>query len=693
MKPKRGGFKRSFQNKPRSQNWRPQEYRHGDQLVQEDVGITEYLSSKDGFSGVIKARYSDFQLNEIDLEGNIAKLTNTDIPKDFSLKMVKQSYTEVAESPNKHIPQDIWESLKKVVDNSEPEPVILNVENLEKSERKDIHECIKSHFGRKLIVSTVEQDGKKVLKFEKFAKGTVDARFQWPEHIGDYIHFIVYKEKMDTLEAIFKISSAIGIGPSQFQHAGNKDRRAITSQWFSAKRIEPWKLIIKTKQLYNIKIGNIKFKNAPLKLGKLKGNRFRIALRNVTASDEVILEALNNLKQNHFINYYGLQRFGNDKEVPTYKVGISLLQGKWKEAVDLILKPKSSDDPSSSHSDIVQAKKIYAETGNASKAFAALQKNKSKCVEGKLLEGLKNNNENDYINALEKIPRQMRLLYIHAFQSLIWNKMVSKRLQLFGTKPVVGDLVFLSNCEDTQEDEIEELNESTPNTSQNEKDIEAKQRARVKALQESDLGIYSLFDIVLPLPGYDVTYPEHMKPYYKESVEELGLTLEMTQQTVKSYTLSGSYRKILGKVEDLSWNIVKYNKPTDNLILSDLQELKKNAKLQTDDNGQYKAVILEFALASCSYATMVLREVMKVDTSTNAQSKLNNYHSEAASKVEKPPEEEEEDVSMAPSSLLSDPEKFESFKNAVFNVTTEKRAASEENGESSKRQKLDDTDK
>lgn len=88
---------------------------------------------------------------------------------------------------------------------------------------------------------------------------------------------------------------------------------------------------MKTKCLKNIKIGNICFKHEPLKLGQLRGNRFRIALRNVTIDDDHIKKATESLKENGFINYYGLQRFGNDKEVPTYLIGLRLMQGNWKE--------------------------------------------------------------------------------------------------------------------------------------------------------------------------------------------------------------------------------------------------------------------------------------------------------------------------------------------------------------------------
>lgn len=69
------------------------------------------------------------------------------------------------------------------------------------------------------------------------------------------------------------------VKPNFITYAGTKDRRAMTSQMMSVFKIDPVKLANLSKDLKGVTLGNYSYKPTCLKLGDLKGNRFRISLR------------------------------------------------------------------------------------------------------------------------------------------------------------------------------------------------------------------------------------------------------------------------------------------------------------------------------------------------------------------------------------------------------------------------------
>lgn len=132
---------------------------------------------------------------------------------------------------------------------------------------------------------------------------------------------------MDTMDALNQLAVSLRIKPDNFSYAGTKDRRAWTTQWVSLKKVDPSNILKAGKRIRGAYVGNFKYAKDGLKLGMLSGNQFKIALRNVCGTDEEIEQAMTLLRDNGFINYYGLQRFGTISSIPTHEIGKCLLQG------------------------------------------------------------------------------------------------------------------------------------------------------------------------------------------------------------------------------------------------------------------------------------------------------------------------------------------------------------------------------
>ncbi|KAE8751515.1 hypothetical protein FOCC_FOCC001762 [Frankliniella occidentalis] len=637
-------------------------------LSEVEVGITEFISKHEGFTAVMKHRFSDFHVNEIDCDGNLVKLTSLDIPIEENVtverhelipievwekicnmvqnyskslssnntKCSKPALSENAETMQKgpgnesdiisgkncnppDVPQGSEQPGKSpsTSTNEESQSVELDVTDMDKDGRRAIHTCVKLAF-KEVNGNTIDKDGKKIVTF-RVGKGTKDNRGKWPaSRKGEYLHFVVHKRNTDTSETVNLISKKLWMKPSSLTFAGTKDRRGITSQLMCIRRGEPSRLFNLSKGLHNVCLGNFTFKENSLKLGDLKGNQFRIALRFVNGSDDQITTGLESLRNNGFVNYYGLQRFGTNIAVPTHSVGKCLFLGDWEKAVNLILQPRES---------FPALKAALDEWRSSKDAKAALGKlpRMTHSLEECLLQGLIKFGRTDFVNALTMVPRNSRLMYLHAYQSLIWNKAVSQRIKEFGFQPVVGDLVLVkSEKESNAEEECVILDDSAFASSGEVEIAERYKKQDVRCITEDDIGNFKMEDVVLPLPGWDIVYPSNsIGDFMKNLLKEDGLSSETKQHSVKQYNVGGTYRHIIAKVDKLKWEIVHYNDPEKDLILSDFEELKgKVISKDEPKDAKYKAIIMSMCLEPSTYATMAIREITKTDTSASTQASI-----------------------------------------------------------------------
>ncbi|GFR01775.1 pseudouridylate synthase 7 homolog [Trichonephila clavata] len=549
-----------------------------------DVGITEYVSNLPGFNAVVKERYSDFIVNEIDTQGNVVKLTDLSKPKNPECDF------EVEEGL---LDDETMKKLKELVA-GEISEVKIEVTDKDKDARKEVHVAIRKMFN-KLESSTIDSDSKKYIVVKKFSRSS-NRRSQLSVG-GNYLHFVLYKENKDTMDAINAIASFLRVSPKPFSYAGSKDKRGKTSQLVSAHKISPEKLLNINKDFNMVRVGNLVYKNEQLKLGDLLGNRFIIILRQLEGDSDIIKKAIASLSTKGFINYYGMQRFGTSS-VPTHSIGRLLLCLEWEKVIELILTPKPEDDE-----ELHNAKKVWAETKDAK---LALKNRRLKSnIEEKLLKGLASVNKKDYCNAFNAIPRNMRLMYIHSYQSYIWNKIVSKRIKQYGLKVLKGDLVpkesglLIDDCEDDKEESNRKIILEN----------------MVKVISEDEVEKYNISDVLLPLPGHSVVLPNNeIKNWYDDILKEDGMEWNNFDSKIKSLSLSGAYRKIIVIPKDVKWEIIPYDDVTKPLALSDLDILQNVSEPVVPESGRYKALKLEFQLPPSAYATMAIREISKQST-------------------------------------------------------------------------------
>jgi tRNA pseudouridine13 synthase len=196
-------------------------------------------------------------------------------------------------------------------------------------------------------------------------------------------------------------------------------------------------------------------------------------------------------------------------------------------------------------------------------------------------------------------------MYVHAYQSYVWNVVASARLRMSSSSILVGDLVLV-NPENGVSDELD-LDDPDAGTEFHLPESENKDNLAVKVLTEADIesGQYSIYDIVLPTPGYDVIYPTHpdLRQAYIDTMAPDSLDPFDMRRVVREVSMVGHYRRVVHQPEDVSWDIIRYN--------------GRDTLLDTKDHpkeGEFMAVRVQLRLGTSQYATMALREICKRDS-------------------------------------------------------------------------------
>lgn len=365
---------------------------------------------------------------------------------------------------------------------------------------------------------------------------------------GDHTYFCVEKTGVTTLDMVRRIARILGRPERDFGYAGLKDAQAVTRQIVSLEHADAER--IKALEIPGVKILWTNRHTNKIRLGHLRGNKFQIKVRKVPAANclEITEKSLAVLSQRGVPNYFGPQRFGMRGD--NWVLGRAILRGDAKEFLDHFCgRPLPTD-----RDQVRKARELY-DKGHfelAEHIWPGFFRDAKRAC------GILGSRPGDYARAFGSVDHKLKKLFVSAYQSYLFNQVLAYRIDSLD-KVVPGDLA------------AKEDNGAVFRVVD-----EAVEQPRVDRWEISATG---------PIFGYRMMPPEGTQARIEQEIlTGEGLTSDDFKK-VKGHKLKGSRRPFRVRMTNLE------------------------IRLGSDDAGEF--LFLGFDLPSGSYATAVLRELMK----------------------------------------------------------------------------------
>ncbi|MDR0778418.1 MAG: tRNA pseudouridine(13) synthase TruD [Methanomassiliicoccaceae archaeon] len=380
---------------------------------------------------------------------------------------------------------------------------------------------------------------------------------------GKFIIADVTTKNWETNRLVRMLSRSMNISRERIGFAGTKDKRAVTTQLMSFEASD--------EALAGVDLKDIEIKNAyrsgrEVQIGDLIGNEFDITVSGCSTSADEISYAIDSVTADirelgGFPNYFGVQRFGTSRPI-THIVGEKIIRGDIRGAVDVYLSQLSEyDNPETN-----DARKLLADRSNLSDAVKIMPKTMS--FEKTLADHLIKFPDDD-VGAIAKLPPNLQMMFTHAYQSYLFNIMLSKRMEagIPLNAPVEGDIVIPVDADRTP------LHERPATVTAKNIRLVEKQIRSGKAF------------ITISLFGMESTFTE-------------GVMGEIERNVIENEKLANQDFRVPGLPQCSS-------KGSRREIVCPVGEIKS-----TISDGSYS---LAFSLPKGNYATCLLREYMKSD--------------------------------------------------------------------------------
>jgi tRNA pseudouridine13 synthase len=257
-----------------------------------------------------------------------------------------------------------------------------------------------------------------------------------PDPDGPVVVLRVASRGWEQHELAAAIARRIGLAPHAVHWSGTKDRRAVSERLFSYRGPVPDREL----GLHDATVVEAYRARDGLVLGHHYGNAFEIRVAELATEPVTALVGYRAVdaelrERGGFPNFFGPQRFGEVRPI-THEVGRWVVRGDVRRAVETYLVDLPADG-SPGVGD--EARRAFAEHRDPARALREFPPEYR--FERSLLEHLARGHPPE--RAFRALSRDLRTLFVHAYQAWIFNEWMTARARaaLPFDRPVAGDRI------------------------------------------------------------------------------------------------------------------------------------------------------------------------------------------------------------------------------------------------------------